>query len=63
MQTNYEKIKAMNIDEMAEWLTNWCKIFADSVYESEVLMLGYVKCTTDEYKKLPDNGLKVRLNE
>ena len=55
---NYEKIKAMNVDEMAEWLTNWCKIFADSVYQSEVLMLGYVKCGTDEYKKVTKQWLE-----
>ena len=55
---NFEKIKAMSIDEMAEWLTNWCKIFADSVYQSEVLMLGYVNCRTDEYKKVTKQWLE-----
>ena len=56
--TNYEKIKSMSIDDMAEWLTNWCKIFADKVYQSQVLMLGYTDFATDEYKKVTKQWLE-----
>lgn len=55
---NFEIIKAMNIDEMTEWLTNWCKIFADKVCQSNVLMLGHINFSTDEYKKVTKQWLE-----
>ena len=55
---NFEKIKQMSIDEMAEWLTNWCKIFADKVYQSQVLMLGYVNFSMGGYKQITKQWLE-----
>ena len=60
---NFEKIKNMTLDEMTEWLTNWCKIFADRVYQSQVLMLGYADFTKDEYKKVTKQWLQQEVSE
>ena len=47
---NYERIKNMTLDEMAEWLSNLCKTFSfsDDVYMSE----KYIEFRLSEYQKV-----------
>lgn len=56
---NYEKIKNMSIDEMAEWLSNWCKLFSDEVYASE----KYIKFRLSEYKKITKQWLQQEVSK
>lgn len=51
---NYEKIKAMTLDEMARWLSNWCKIFSDEVYTSD----EYIKFRLNNYMKATKQWLQ-----
>lgn len=59
MTTNFEKIKNMTLDEMAEWLSNWCKIFSDEVYTSE----KYIEFRQSEYKKATKQWLQQEVSE
>jgi hypothetical protein len=54
MTTNFEKIKNMTLDEMARWLSNWCKIFSDEVYTSD----KYIKFRLNDYKKATKKWLQ-----
>lgn len=51
---NYERIKSMTLDEMAEWLSNWCKTFSDKVYTSE----KYIEFRRSKYKKITKQWLQ-----
>ena len=56
---NYEKIKNMSIDEMAEWLSNWCKTFSDTVYTSE----KHIEFRLSEYQRITKQWLEQESEE
>lgn len=45
---NFEKIKNMSLDEMARWLSNWCKIFSDEA----------IKFRLNDYRKATKQWLQ-----
>lgn len=51
---NFERIKNMTLDEMARWLSNWCKIFSDEVYTSD----KYIEYRLNNYMKATKQWLQ-----
>lgn len=58
MMTNYEKIKSMNIDEMAEFLTN---IAGSAGKASERERADYAVAKADDYRKRVEELEKIDL--